>query len=157
MAAGHARYIKNNPDYSYGDALETCNSDALTRCCKSVGIGLQTWNKDYQIEFIQHYGVRVQSTKDSKWYWRRKDRPPIPYERQSDRQTGPDYERKQDFYDDAKAHWSDMTSKRPDDVRADRAAKEEGLGTPAIPWEEMSDDQRQAAEDAAFAEDGMEE
>jgi hypothetical protein len=90
-APGHAKYIKNNADYSYGDALETAKSDAFVRCCKDVGIGLQCWNRDYQIYFMQQYGVRMQSTKDNKWYWRRKDRPPIAYERQSRDQSEPDY------------------------------------------------------------------
>lgn len=90
-AVGHAEFIKNNPDYSYGDVLETCSSDAFTRCCKSCGIGLQVWNRDYQIMYMQRYAVRVKSTKTGKWQWRRKDRPAIPYERLSRDQAEPDY------------------------------------------------------------------
>lgn len=156
-APGHAKYIKNNPDYSYGDALETAKSDAFARCCKDVGIGLQCWNRDYQIEYMQRYAVRVQSTKDNKWYWRRKDRPPIPYEKVNDRQPGPDYERKRDYSDDAKDHMLSMRPKRGsawDDSSMDSLTKDEHFAPESDP-----DDARRLheMEEAVFASDGRED
>ncbi len=155
-AVGHAKFIPNNIDYSYGDVMETVASDALARCCKAVGIGLQCWNRDYQIYFMQKYGQRVQSTKENKWHWRRKDRPPIPYEKVNDRQPGPDYERKRDFADDAKDHMLSMKPKRGsawDDASLDSLTKDEHFGP------EMDEEQRVRAEDEAFAsfvDDGRE-
>lgn len=122
-AVGHAKYIKNNPSYSYGDALETCNSDALARCCKSCGIGLQVWNRDYQINFMQKYSVRVAMLDGGKDQYRRKDRPPLNNERQSERQQGPDYVPRETLDQANRAHFDSL---KPDpEMPSSRARPEQ--------------------------------
>lgn len=46
-AVGDGVYYKNNERSNYGDALESAKSNALRRCCKEFGVGLQVWMKDW--------------------------------------------------------------------------------------------------------------
>jgi len=46
-ATGEMRWLENNPQMTKGDALEGSKSNALTRCCKDLGIGIQLWDKNF--------------------------------------------------------------------------------------------------------------
>ena len=54
-AVGVGHYHPNNPKEDYGSALESSMSDCLTRCCKRLGIGSQTWDKGYTDEWLRKY------------------------------------------------------------------------------------------------------
>jgi hypothetical protein len=41
---GQCNYHANNRGMSYGDAIEGAKSDALTRCCKPLGISAELWD-----------------------------------------------------------------------------------------------------------------
>ncbi len=43
-AYGQCNYHPNNRGMSYGDAIEGSKSDALTRCCKPLGISAELWD-----------------------------------------------------------------------------------------------------------------
>lgn len=46
-AIGAARYTPTNRMTDYSDAVESGLSDALSRCCKRLGIGSQVWDKAF--------------------------------------------------------------------------------------------------------------
>lgn len=50
-AWGEQEYFPNNPRMSYATALEAAKSNALTRCCKDLGIGSECWDKHYAEQF----------------------------------------------------------------------------------------------------------
>lgn len=137
-AFGHATYIKNKPSYSYGDALETCSSDAFARCCKAVGIGLQVWNRDYQIYFMRTYAVEVQSTKTGQSQWRRRDRPPIPYERRSRDQPEPDYVPRETLDQENRKHFDSLAPPKREPLAK---PKPQPLSREEATWQPDDDEQ----------------
>ncbi len=46
-AIGDHTYYPDNAKTNYSDALESAKSNALRRCCKEFGVGLQAWMKDW--------------------------------------------------------------------------------------------------------------
>lgn len=46
-APGEQEYFEGNRSQTYGDALESCHANALRRCAKHLGVGLELWDKDY--------------------------------------------------------------------------------------------------------------
>lgn len=55
-AIGVGVYHPNNPKEDFGTALESAQSDCLSRCCKRLGIGSQCWDKGYCDTWLQKYG-----------------------------------------------------------------------------------------------------
>jgi hypothetical protein len=47
-AIGEMEYYPSNAAQNYGDAVEGAKTAALRRCCKELGVGLQSWKKDFQ-------------------------------------------------------------------------------------------------------------
>ncbi len=46
-AMGKGSWIVSNPKSDYGTALESAKSDALSRCCKDLGIAWKLWDKAF--------------------------------------------------------------------------------------------------------------
>lgn len=46
-AIGDGIYYKSNGSNTYTDAIESAKSNALRRCCKEFGVGLQVWKKGF--------------------------------------------------------------------------------------------------------------
>jgi hypothetical protein len=46
-AIGDATYYLDNAATNYSDALESAKSNAMRRCCKEFGVGLQAWKKGW--------------------------------------------------------------------------------------------------------------
>lgn len=46
-AIGDGVYYKSNGANTYSDAIESAKSNALRRCCKEFGVGLQVWKKGF--------------------------------------------------------------------------------------------------------------
>ena len=46
-AIGDGEYFPKNNNQNYGDAVESAKTNALRRCCKEFGVGLQAWKKDW--------------------------------------------------------------------------------------------------------------
>lgn len=150
---GHAAFIKNNPDYSYGDALETAKSNALVRSCKDLGIGLELWNRAFREPWMAEHCVffwhKNRNGKNVKM-WRRKDQTPFYWEQGLNLTVAPkpnpvanmpegmspaEYKRRNDYGDV--------------EVRAS-LSKEEHFALPEYEDEEAA---RVAAEDALFSSD----
>jgi hypothetical protein len=82
---GEARYIPNNPKYSWATAAESAKSDAIPRCCKFLGIASECWDpifaRRFRHEHCVQVPVRVWDRGKNEWQqkkaWRRKDAPPL--------------------------------------------------------------------------------
>lgn len=155
--AGHAMYNKANPRGSYGDALETCKSDALVRNMKGLGFGTVLLNREWKEGWKLTHCRLVYRLQEMKLRWRRSDALPFEDEGMPDRDPGPDYQKKLDYYDEARQHWAELTSKRPDDLRLERAEREAWVQSGAAPWDDMEDLRRLAAEDELFGADVRED
>lgn len=59
-AIGDMTYYPGNASTNYGDAVEGAKSAALRRCCKELGIGLQSWRK----EFCEAWWARKRGGRD---------------------------------------------------------------------------------------------
>lgn len=60
---------------SYGETVESAYSNALMRCCKHLGIGLEMWNPAYVERWKKQYTVAEMTTTKSgykRMIWRRK-------------------------------------------------------------------------------------
>lgn len=83
QAMGEGEYHSNNPNAGFTDAAEVAKSQALTRCCKDLGIGSECWDKRFTEAFRREHCIRVWVQPDRgnpKWQWRRKDADPFPGE-----------------------------------------------------------------------------
>jgi hypothetical protein len=74
-AIGEQKYQKNNPEMTYGDAVEGAKSNALMRCCKDLGMAMECWDRQWTNKFRAEQCVKVWVKKgpDSKarLQWRR--------------------------------------------------------------------------------------
>jgi len=75
-AIGEAEYQPNNPRMSYASACEAAKSNALTRCCKDIGIASECWDKRFCEQFIKEHCAKVFRKNQTKPQWRRKDAEP---------------------------------------------------------------------------------
>ncbi len=64
---GTAKYFSNNPKMTFGDVVESAWSDAIRRCCKKFGVGVQVWRPGYVREWLAKNAVEYQGR------WQRKD------------------------------------------------------------------------------------
>jgi hypothetical protein len=53
---GQCNYHANNRGMSYGDAIEGAKSDALTRCCKPLGISAELWDPAFVRSWKKKWG-----------------------------------------------------------------------------------------------------
>ena len=60
FAIGEQEYIPSNKRMTYGEACEGAKSNALTRLCKALGIGLELWDKAFINRWLNNYT-------DKKW------------------------------------------------------------------------------------------
>lgn len=74
-AAGEGR---TNKKQTWGDALESTVANALRRCAKRMGIGLEMWEPAYLEDFMRRECVQVylQDGDQRKRVWRRRDQTP---------------------------------------------------------------------------------
>lgn len=75
-AIGDQEYMADNPQMSYGDAMEGAKSNAFTRLAKGIGIGLELWNpafiRKWRKEHAEQYEY-INKRGEKKVGWRRKD------------------------------------------------------------------------------------
>lgn len=79
-ALGENPYYKNNKTMSYGDAIEGCKTNALTRLCKDLGMTPNLWIPSFAREWVSRYALEYKEydgyKKKEVSKWRRK----TPYE-----------------------------------------------------------------------------
>lgn len=76
-ARGEQKY-QDNGEMTYGDAVEGLKSNALSRCCKDLGIALDLWDRQYADRWRQQHCVKVwRSGGGRKPNWRRADALPF--------------------------------------------------------------------------------
>jgi ribonuclease HI len=76
-AIGEAEYQPTNDRMSYASACEACKSNALTRCCKDLGIASECWDKRFCEKWIAGHAIQVWRKGGGKPQWRRKDATPF--------------------------------------------------------------------------------
>jgi hypothetical protein len=76
-AIGEADYQPNNDRMSYASACEAAKSNALTRCCKDLGIASECWDRRFCEKWKAEFAVSVwrRDAKKKAPQWRRKDAP----------------------------------------------------------------------------------
>ncbi len=76
-ATGEQQYQADNDRMSYASAAEAAKSNALTRCCKDLGIASECWDKHFTEKFIADHCVQVWVEGKQKPQWRRKNSKPF--------------------------------------------------------------------------------
>jgi hypothetical protein len=83
-AWGEQEYNESNAEQTYGDAVESSVANALRRCAKRIGVGLELWDKDWLERWRDEHAVQVwiKGYGKQKNYkrWRRKKDKPLPFE-----------------------------------------------------------------------------
>lgn len=75
-AWGEGEYFENNANAGKTDAFEAAKSQALTRCCKDLGIGAECWDRVFAEKWKRKHCVEVKVAKTNRPQWRRRDAPP---------------------------------------------------------------------------------
>jgi len=103
-AVGTCTYVRSNPTMSWGDAVEGCASDAITRIGKRLGMHTELWDHEWCRRWKLERAVQVHIEGKQGYSWRRKDREPLARERPPKHQESSEYAKPRDFKDDARDH-----------------------------------------------------
>lgn len=81
-SVGEAEYQESNERMTWATAAESCKSNALTRCCKDLGIASECWDRHWADAWVKKYAVKVwcerRNNKGKDGYqWRRRDAQPF--------------------------------------------------------------------------------
>lgn len=76
-AVGEADYHENNDRMSWASAAEALRSNALTRCCKDIGIASECWDRQWTEAWKAKSAVQVWRSGAKKPEWRRLDAGPF--------------------------------------------------------------------------------
>jgi genome maintenance protein MGM101 len=77
---GSADYQPANDRMDWSDALEAAKSNALTRCCKDLGIAEKCWSRKFLDNWIAKNAVKVWVEGKPRPFWRHKNSRPFPKE-----------------------------------------------------------------------------
>ena len=84
FAWGEHEYQEKNREQTYGDVVEATVANAMRRCAKRLGVGLELWDRRWLDEFVRRNAVRVRCNlarrgqpEDLRWLWRLKSDPPL--------------------------------------------------------------------------------
>ena len=99
---------------SLANRAESAKSDALVKCCKSLGIFRELWDTSWRLAWMEQHAIKVwarQTEYSSKfaWLWRRSDRPPFFAEGRSGKVSESEYDRGRRFEDDSREHINAIT------------------------------------------------
>jgi hypothetical protein len=104
VAVGSTKYHPNNERMDFADAAEAVRSNALTRCCKDLGIGSECWDRQWCEDWKDKHAVHVAVTvrrwdrnaqaykEETKGQWRRITAKPF-YKELDIMADSPNYER----------------------------------------------------------------
>jgi len=103
-ATGEGDYHETNSRMSYASTAEAVKSNALTRCCKDLGIGWECWDKRFCERYKREHCVKVWRKSQKAPQWRRGDAEPW-YDEKGDskRAASPQPDREPGSDDDAPA------------------------------------------------------
>lgn len=80
-AVGEADYHESNDRMSWATAAEALKSNALTRCCKDLGIASECWDRRWTERWKAEHAVQVWVKDERRPQWRRRDAAPFWNER----------------------------------------------------------------------------
>lgn len=76
-AWGEQDYFPGNDRMSWATALEAAKSNALTRCCKDLGIASKCWDRKYTDAWLKKNAVKVWVKGKNRPLWRHRDSAPL--------------------------------------------------------------------------------
>lgn len=56
---GGAEYHTSNPNQNWDDVVESARTDALSRCCKDIGLNAECWEPVFGEKWIKKYATKV--------------------------------------------------------------------------------------------------
>ena len=72
-AMGGCSFVPSNMEMNYDDAIEGAKSDCLARCCKSLPMFRECWDKEYADAWKAQHAYEVQHAKNpNKRVWKKK-------------------------------------------------------------------------------------
>lgn len=110
-AVGSMEYFAKSASSKWDDCVEGAKSDALTRCCKDIGIASELWDWRYGQAWKAEFAVQVMIQRDgkSKRVWRHKDKDPFWNEVKPGRASQGEYYRAPTMEDENNAHFNSIT------------------------------------------------
>lgn len=79
-AVGECFYRDNNPNMSYASCVEGAKTDALSRCCKDLGIATEMWDANWREQWKAKYATSYEDRQSGKTKWRLKSRVSNPHD-----------------------------------------------------------------------------
>ena len=83
-AVGECFYRENNSNMSYASCVEGAKTDALSRCCKDLGVATQLWDANWREKWKATYAVSYQQqnrkTGETETRWKLKNRVSNPHD-----------------------------------------------------------------------------
>lgn len=95
-AVGECPYYPTNKKMTWASSAEGARSDALTRCAKTIGIGLELWDRRWVAAWrekhcVRVYGLQAEFSQRQQWLWRRMDGEPFYREGKPGKTQAADY------------------------------------------------------------------
>ena len=107
-------YFPKNPRSKWDDCVEGAKSDAITRCCKDLGIYPELWDWRFQQAWKKKYAIMVDVLRwkgnqqvPDRW-WRHVDKDPYKEELLARRGHGSEYARATTIDQENQAHMDAM-------------------------------------------------
>jgi hypothetical protein len=79
-AVGECFYRDNNPNMSYASCVEGAKTDALSRCCKDLGIATEMWDANWREQWKAKYATSYEDRNSGKTKWKLKSRVSNPHD-----------------------------------------------------------------------------
>lgn len=82
-AVGECFYRDNNPNMSYASCVEGAKTDALSRCCKDLGIATEMWDANWRDKWKAEYATSYKQKDrngEEKTKWKLKSRVSNPHD-----------------------------------------------------------------------------
>ena len=81
-AVGECFYREGNANMSYASCVEGAKTDALSRCCKDLGIATEMWDANWREKWKAQYAYQDRNdlTRDGKPKWKLKNRVSNPHD-----------------------------------------------------------------------------
>lgn len=82
-AVGECFYRDNNPNMSYASCVEGAKTDALSRCCKDLGIATEMWDANWREKWKAEYATTYKQKDrngEEKTKWKLKNRVSNPHD-----------------------------------------------------------------------------
>lgn len=113
-AVGGMAYVPKNPRANWGNCVEGAKSDALSRCCKDLGIASEAWDRSHNWEWCRTHAIRVKvkGYRGVDDQWRKTDGPPLPGEVRHKHEPESEYSKAPRMEDEFNSHIEGIQNER---------------------------------------------